>query len=590
MDVSFVLRSFAFITLVISTTVVDESSSIQRQPINGYSIGTMDILDTVSIEFDIEIHSFPSINSFPGDNIIHIGNIASERFPVIYLSANSFVFQFSPVVNNNAFWQLSTATPLEISTQYHVLFTANHETLHMEVTPGSNNIANIQTSSHSIAMNRFIWISSPWIQPANVTISTLTISTTNNNFNYLCDYHHRFTDNNNGNWYNTSNSSCSITQSNGADIDIYTWLGEKDPISKEWNEYIVETVIIPHWNDTSNSNEHSYIGIFAQQQSSDTYYKYTMEKQPDYVQQNTWLSCGFVNHSIMSQGNEIQANVGFDKSVGFTLKMKVKGSSVKVYLNGKLYLNGTGINSGSIALYTRNTPATYTSLTITFQTDGLKTSFTYPPTSIPDPTLAPLTPQPTTNIPTSNSVTDSPTTNVPTTKHPTLNPNTASTTGQPSTKIQSTAAVIIENGDHVKMNISVNDDVLNTTEVKTNIGKLITIYFYPLQPDTFYTIEEDTITVNVLIQNSNNTKYVLSEFKDTIQSQLDDVYGEGNVVINYIIVDHEIITSTSLPIYVQIQTHNLYFQQIYIALIFVFSFIIISSYLDANYIRQNDFR
>eukprot|EP01083_Nonionella_stella_P241551 843438_1 len=205
------------------TVVINEHYS--RSLSAGNLIGIIDILDELYMAFDIVIHSW----SQNFTNILHIGNANSDQmYPAIFSkSSNSLQFTFT---NIDGVSQDSYQNPyaMNLDTQYHLTLYRTQQ--HITITVNDEKVVDEASPSHPVVFNKRIYVSDPWYDSANATVSNLFISTSNshapNEFNYLCDAYNRLR---NGAWVFNTNE-CTVQSSNDTESWNVVWLATPIPL------------------------------------------------------------------------------------------------------------------------------------------------------------------------------------------------------------------------------------------------------------------------------------------------------------------------------------------------------------------------
>eukprot|EP01083_Nonionella_stella_P114549 338847_1 len=228
------------------TVIINENYERSLSPDN--LIGFIDILDEVYVEFDIVINTWPSSWA----NVLHIGTGAShERFPAIFIHPSWAKLQLSFGNIYESYYSVISTLGLIPNTQYH--FTLYRTQQHMTITVNGVKVLDEATLSHPLFFNRPIYVSNPWQNAADVAVSNLFISTSNshspNEFNYLCDAENRLSIANGG-WTFDINE-CTVQSTNSSELWNVLWLGDDDPSSMYWTDYIFEVKFIIHNGTTA---------------------------------------------------------------------------------------------------------------------------------------------------------------------------------------------------------------------------------------------------------------------------------------------------------------------------------------------------
>eukprot|EP01084_Bolivina_argentea_P248012 414871_1 len=403
----------------------NDDNSTMRTILTGKSLGSMDILDTIYIEFDVFVHSFPASNA----SIIHIGNVETETFPAIFINGvtETIFIKFSSLSN-----QYFTSATIQLLQWYHLTVNIKQDSL--SVTLNNTEIFNTPIASHSILFNRTIYNSNPWDEAANVTIKGLIIQTSNswkpNTFNYLSDYNNRFTDNGFGVW-SFDDPTDTLSATSAPDQDGITWLGGKDISTLGWTDYKVEVIF--------SMSSGRWTGLVFRAQS--LLASLNNGQQYEVVWHVGNLKVQFYEDpgaNLLAEGPEYPGTA-WNQLV--SLRVEVSGNTFTVYFENEYMFTYTDMDNtypfGSIGLITNDAVASFKSLRIVFESNGLVLPPSISPTTDPtvNPTSTTLAPtNPTTNpsetpskVPTINP-TFVPTINptiVPTilpTIHPTINP------------------------------------------------------------------------------------------------------------------------------------------------------------------------
>ena len=153
------------------------------QPSKGFIIGYIDILDTMHIELDVIIHSFPSW----WGNIIHCTPDGDfPRLPGIWIHPDSattmgFYTKFSN--DENADYGPDTGGALVTETSYHLEMDITQST--HKVTVNDVVVVNETVPTHSLYTNVTCYASGLWHDVADVTISNLFIVGENDEGTFL---------------------------------------------------------------------------------------------------------------------------------------------------------------------------------------------------------------------------------------------------------------------------------------------------------------------------------------------------------------------------------------------------------------------
>ena len=417
--------------------IFNDNSDYQRIPLMSQVIGSIDILDDIYIEFTIFINSFQSDWS----SVLFIGNISTDVYPAISIHNDTqksyFHFAQSYVSNTASYVQLDA---LQTDQYYHITYHLQQN--HILITLNETEIVNTETNvfSHRIQNDINIYLSNPYMKPADVTISELRITSSNSNkpgesYNYLCDYNNRF--------YSTlgsfAQSACTVScVADYAWNGGLTWLGTADNTSLLWSDYKVEAEI-------SVNTGSGYYGIMFRMNSvasslgdtNDNGYAFYFDKTPQKVALAKWVN------GVWSEITSAYFTIT-DWST-HTLRVECIGSSIVLYADNRYVqeVTDTTFAAGTVGLRYSQSYITYNSLKIMFLNNNKL--YTFNPTASPtvNPTQSTsfpteITMYPTTSIPT----TSIPTTAVPTlepTNNPTISPTTITpTTSTPTPSIPTT--------------------------------------------------------------------------------------------------------------------------------------------------------
>eukprot|EP01084_Bolivina_argentea_P295836 509454_1 len=229
---------YLYLLVLVSTKyVINDDPTYQRSIFTSNKIGVIDILDEIYVEFNLVVNSFQSSSSQKHSSILHFGNNQIEKYPAIFIDdiASLIRIEFNSVSNHNQSWEY----PITTNTPYNIQFLARQTNIILTI----NNIIifNDSITSHSILFNRNIFLSNPWYNASNITLTGLIITTNNSittPFNYLCDYNNRFSPIN-GTWtYNST--TCIVTQQDQTIEYASAWLGRLDITSLNWANYSIE--------------------------------------------------------------------------------------------------------------------------------------------------------------------------------------------------------------------------------------------------------------------------------------------------------------------------------------------------------------
>eukprot|EP01084_Bolivina_argentea_P057325 104746_1 len=343
-------------------------------------IGWMDILDEIYIEFNFIIHNMIQYNNV---SILHIGNNKAQNFPTITMNTtdNSMGIIFSSVSDNKQYFK---SNMLNLNTLYHFEFYVTQENIYIKI--NDTFIYSGSISSHSVIIDRTMYLSNPWNSPANITLTGLKITTSNsykpNTFNYLCDYNNRFTQNNIGT-FNYDAVTCQLTQTDSGAYGAVVWLGENDLYSTNWTNFKIESEMV--------INTGTSAGILLRTQSiSDVnnggeQYEFSISIGDQQVRM-AYID-GKWNQRWLY-------DAVFTYETKYKLRVEVKGNKFDVYLDNKWIFtqNDTTYSFGSVGLRSYASYAIFHTLRITFDTNGLES---IAPTNVPSiapsifPTLHP---------------------------------------------------------------------------------------------------------------------------------------------------------------------------------------------------------
>eukprot|EP01084_Bolivina_argentea_P082205 148851_1 len=385
---SFVLFCVYLLLSVSAKYVINDNTNYQRLLSPSNTIGLIDILDEIHVEFNLLIHSFQSSLS-TYSSILQFGNTQNEKYPAIFINDTSEILyiQFNSVSNTNQAWQYPITTNTLYNIQFHatqtnILFIANNVVLFNE-----------SITSHSILFDRNIYLSNPWHNSSNCTLTGLIITTNNsieNPFNYLCDYNNRFTDYT-GNWTYDPNT-CYVTQNDYTIAIARTWMGDKDPTSLLWKDYSIEM----HFMVTYECPGTICFGlpdakiVFRQTSIGTERFIYVETS-------NTGNALGFIlsqnDTKISYQSSIIDVdgnNQAFTNQL-YILRVDAYGDTFDIYINDQFQITHTDNRQpfGSIGLGTFTSTTQFQGLYITFPNDG--EFYSQSPSTSPttDPTLEP---------------------------------------------------------------------------------------------------------------------------------------------------------------------------------------------------------
>eukprot|EP01084_Bolivina_argentea_P073301 133013_1 len=410
--------------------LINDPQHYIRKPCNGTIIGFIDILDEIYIEFNITFERFPQGLG----SLLHFGNERNERFPAIFIDGHSNSLQTTISVISNVSI-VSHNMSLELNTTYQYIFHLTQNYLEIELNNDSNVIHNFskRINSHSILMNRKMFLGNPWNNELfDAQITNLYVTTSNqyqtsssDSFNYACETNRWDNDPAVGNWI-YDGDKCEIKQQT-YDHDKYTsistWLGDSDPTSMNWTDYKVEIEFVM---DTVPVRGNAAVGILLR-----THVDFaTSQKQGYLVAVRRYLPQPILALYVWKNGpiTELKhTDISLRKNTNYTLRVEAAHNNFEVYWNNEFAFTETDnqFSHGSVGLHTYYAAVTFSSVIITFNSDGKlltvapTTNLTVQPTPTPtDITINP-TPSPSTD-PTTYSPTSAPTFN-PTSK-PTNSP------------------------------------------------------------------------------------------------------------------------------------------------------------------------
>eukprot|EP01083_Nonionella_stella_P037912 103266_1 len=318
-------------------------------------LGFIDVLDEIYVEFDIVIHSFPPDNWYY--NILQIGNTAQyERFPSIFSHTSGILsFKFTNVVDYEHAVSLHTQYHFTLyQTQNHITITKNNEKLFDEATP-----------SHSIVFNKHIYMTSPWRNSTNATVSNLFISTSNshspNAFNYLCDADNRFSITK-GAWIFNTND-CTLQSNNDIDWWNAVWLGDEDPSSMNWTDITLEVT----FSLQTGAGDITLLFRTQSAASLDDRDGYFLALSEWYPQSTAFGFFTGTTKTYFTQSTTWQ----WEFNVTYSVRIEILGSYFAFYRNDEFLFSSSDSNmtfvSGTIGLNTQKTIATFHSVRIVFQ-------------------------------------------------------------------------------------------------------------------------------------------------------------------------------------------------------------------------------
>eukprot|EP01083_Nonionella_stella_P180308 642585_1 len=372
-----------------SSIVIDDNINNVRQPpvVQSTSVGTMDILDDIHVEFDFKVSSLSMFN-----NILHIGSDVNTRLPTIFIMA--FAGKPGVKVHFSRIDNSITSTdyaPISFDTWYHVSLDITQSTTSLSI-DGSTVANRTNKSSHVILYNQDIYIMSHFVWlPIDGLIRDLKITTNNayqTPFNYLCDYENRFSVIS-GSW-SIDTEKCWLSQTSNEGGNV-VWLGDADPTSVEWIDYTIEFVVRLQSSDLESAAQAGL--LFRALSVSST----------NNDGQQYWVDIKKATGIRFRQADEgeLKGNTNHDTIINwnedYTVRVKVVANTFSIYLNDRHVLDDTNsdYSYGSIGFRTHQCKATFKRLRIIFPNSN--TRITLKPTSSPTrhPT-APPTIQPTT--------------------------------------------------------------------------------------------------------------------------------------------------------------------------------------------------
>eukprot|EP01083_Nonionella_stella_P089989 251370_1 len=249
---------------------------------------------------------------------------------------------------------------INLDTQYH--WTLYRTQQHITITVNGEKVVNEASPSHSVVFDKHIYVSNPWHESANATVSNLFISTSNshspNEFNYLCDADNRFSISS-GRWLFDTNE-CTVQSDDITHTEAWNavWLpiGAVTPLieSLPYDAFDASSSwggdIIPY--NARRTSEHAWHPL-------ETY-------NPDYLQ----VDLG-EQHPIESVSVFPRATGALQYVTTYTLSYSIDGQIFEDYpttLNGPIGITGDdAVDEANsvldspivIARYLRFTPLTY---------------------------------------------------------------------------------------------------------------------------------------------------------------------------------------------------------------------------------------
>eukprot|EP01084_Bolivina_argentea_P253923 426734_1 len=366
--------------------IINDPSNYIRIPFFNNSIGVMDILDEIYIEFDIVFTSWPVADNW--GNILHIGNQHMQRFPAIFIKGNQY-FQtgFTTISEDNVVFVSTNASGiLSLGVNYH--YTLYQTQNSVRITINGNTIYDGYIDSHSIIKDRTLYIGNVWNSYTfDATISNLFIANSNSHFlgfNYNCDATNRWVIIS-GTW-NFDDEACIVTQTDDTFGGAVIWLGTADISSIQWRDYKIEI----KYRYLSGDE----IGILVRSQTvspiNDGGQQYSFSSSFNY--QRVQMSIKNDNHSYVTS-----EPVTINTNIEYILRVEVSGNIFDVYWNNKFIftVNDSTFTFGSIGLRTFLASAIFTSVRITFPNNN----YLYSVSPTQQPSRFP-THLPTTNAPT----------------------------------------------------------------------------------------------------------------------------------------------------------------------------------------------
>eukprot|EP01083_Nonionella_stella_P207618 754059_1 len=446
-----------------SSIVIDDNINNVRQPMSSHSVGKMDILDDVHVQFDFKVLSIPIQTEA---NILHIGSDLYPRIPSVS------IYNASPLELPTLSVWFSVIAKADSRIQRHYISIAKWHHLSFDITQSTVVISldgvTVKTindqSSHAILFNEDIYIlSHPNYTSMNGLVRDVKITTNNaylTPFNYLCDYDNRFTSYD-GSW--SSNVQCWLQQSN-YDGGTAVWLGDKDTTSIQWTDYIIEFAVMMIAVDDSTAHAGVLFRALSVNGNLNGGQQYLVD-----LKKTSGIRLSTVDNGALTEKylDPETINVG----QYYTVRVEVVGLVVSVYLDNRHRFDAfiDEYSHGSIGLRTHHCQAVFTRLRIIFPNTNSR--ITLDPTTSPTrhPTSMP-TGQPTAH-PTSHP------TYLPTagptlypTEHPTIGP-TLNPTNDPSHSTSGTAVPNTSKEPIIESTISLDDTMVtvsSTNEVRDN--------------------------------------------------------------------------------------------------------------------------
>eukprot|EP01084_Bolivina_argentea_P073302 133015_1 len=377
--------------------LINDPQHYIRKPCNGTIIGFIDILDEIYIEFNITFERFPQGLG----SLLHFGNERNERFPAIFIDGHSNSLQTTISVISNVSI-VSHNMSLELNTTYQYIFHLTQNYLEIELNNDSNVIHNFskRINSHSILMNRKMFLGNPWNNELfDAQITNLYVTTSNqyqtsssDSFNYACETNRWDNDPAVGNWI-YDGDKCEIKQQT-YDHDKYTsistWLGDSDPTSMNWTDYKVEIEFVM---DTVPVRGNAAVGILLRTQKST---KQAYRVRVKMREHGSTIALHRLDGSITLL---YWTHISVEKEKNYTLRVEAAHTNFDVYWNNEFIFTAVDnqFSHGSIGLHTYHAAVTFSSVIITFNSDGklLTVAPTTNPTAQPTPTPNEITINPT---------------------------------------------------------------------------------------------------------------------------------------------------------------------------------------------------
>lgn len=139
-------------------------------PSKGSVLTHIDIGDTMHFEMDVVVHSWPSGNA----NIIHCGSADSVRQPGVWIHPNS-----ASTLGFNVYWQpesaVKTGEAMELEETYRLVMDMTQGLFKVTVN-GEVRWDVDDVGTHSTYENMECYVSDPWWDAADVTITNLLIT------------------------------------------------------------------------------------------------------------------------------------------------------------------------------------------------------------------------------------------------------------------------------------------------------------------------------------------------------------------------------------------------------------------------------